>query len=191
MTIYDPPQCQKIIIVPNVAKTFWKHFHEKPGSILKQVSPQDLFKKSRLLEVQNFSHSLTLLRLWRGVTIKQELYNSDVETTVRLNDLLCDGGDEPLEDVHAGGDAVVLHKRLPLLLKEYLNIFYAAMNTELYSTLHFYKIMNTEMYSTLHLNAAMNTELYSTLHFYKIMNTEMYSTLHLNAAMNTEVCSIL
>jgi hypothetical protein len=48
-----------------------------------------------------------------------------------LNDLFCDGGDEPLEDVHAGRDAVVLHKRLPLLLKEYLNRFYAAMNTEM------------------------------------------------------------
>jgi hypothetical protein len=54
-----------------------------------------------------------------------------------LNDLLCDGGDEPLEYVHACRDAVVLHKRLPLLLKEYLNIFYAAINTESYSSLHF------------------------------------------------------
>ncbi len=46
-----------------------------------------------------FAHYSTVLR----VIIKQELYNSDVEleTAVRQYDLLCDGGDEPLEDVHA------------------------------------------------------------------------------------------
>jgi hypothetical protein len=95
---------------------------------------------------------------------------------VRLCDLLCDGGDEPLEDVHAGRDAVVLHKRLPLLFKEYLNIFYAAMNTEMYSILHFYAAMNTEMHSKPYIfYAAMNTEMYSTLHFYAALNTEMHS----------------
>jgi hypothetical protein len=94
-----------------------------------------------------------------------------------LNDLLCDGGDEPLEDVHAGRDAVVLNKRLPLLLKEYLNIFYAVLNTEMYTTF-LYAAMNTEMYNTLHFYAAINTEMYSTLHFYAAMNTEMFSTLH-------------
>ncbi len=93
-----------------------------------------------------------------------------------LDDLLCDGGDEPLEDVHAGRDAVVLHKRLPLLLKEYLNIF--TRHWTLKCTLHFYAAMNTEMCSTLHFYAAMNTEMYSTLHFYAAMNTEMCSTLH-------------
>ncbi len=41
-------------------------------------------------------------------------------STLYTGDLVCDCGDEPLEDVHAGGDAVVVHKSLPLLLEEHL-----------------------------------------------------------------------